>query len=95
MVIYDLHTQEATTLRAHTNKLTVVRWSSDGTRLLSGDDQGVMGIWEVTDQGYSLLSMIYGHHFQMYDVEFSRDGTLMASANLDGTLRVWKLAQSN
>ncbi len=71
-----------------------VSWSSDGTRLVGGGDDGHVYVWDVSDG--TLLQRMQGHHGAVTSVAWNSDGTRLASGSSgrdSGELFVWE-AQS-
>jgi hypothetical protein len=74
-------------LRGHTNRVTSVSYSPDGTRLASGSDDGTVRVWDARTGQEALV--LRGHARWVSSVSFSPDGTRLASASGDNTVRVW------
>jgi WD40 repeat protein len=66
----------------------VVTYSPDSELLASGDDDGMIRIWDRADGRCALLG---GHLGTVNDLSFSSDGNLLASASADESIRLWKL----
>ena len=62
-------------------------FSPDGTRLATGDFEGVVEIWNAWT-GEKLLSLPRQVSY-IYWVAFSPDGSLLATASGDGIARLW------
>ncbi len=73
--------------RAHTTWIRRVSWSPDGTRMVGGDDDGHVYVWDAT-AGTQLLRLA-SHHGAVMSVAWSPDGSLLASGGSDGELFVW------
>ncbi|KAJ1311135.1 hypothetical protein OPQ81_009636 [Rhizoctonia solani] len=67
---------------------TSVAFSPDGTRVVSGSQDGVMCCWR-TDDGSQVLGPIKAHAERIRCVAFSSDGTSIVSGSYDGTIRAW------
>jgi WD40 repeat protein len=83
----------ATLLRrlvAHTNHVRAVAFSLDGSRLASGDEDGLIVIWDIAT-GRELMRL-EGHSGAIRSVAFGPGGTLL-SGSTDGTLRRWYLPE--
>ncbi|KAH8834138.1 WD40-repeat-containing domain protein [Flagelloscypha sp. PMI_526] len=64
-----------------------VGFSSDGTRVVSGSDDGTVRIWDA-DSGEQLLQLD-GHEDCVNSVAFSPDGKRAVSGSNDETVRTW------
>ncbi len=62
-------------------------FSPDGTRLVSGDQDGVIRLWDTGS--YKLVAELKGHGSYIHSVLFSPDGTQLVSASGDHTVRIW------
>jgi WD40 repeat protein len=71
-------------LRGHAGNLLRVAFSTDGQRLASTDDEGVIKIWDV-DSGDELLTL-RGQGGPICDVAFSPDGLVLASVGSNGLI---------
>lgn len=61
--------------------------SLDGTRLVTGGDDGVVRAWTLSD--HQNVAIMRGHTSQVTSVAFSADGTRIASGSSDKTVRIW------
>jgi len=61
-------------------------FSSDGTKLIVGYDNGTARLWEKHDSTYVILE---GHTDIINSVAFSPDGTKILTTSSDGTARLW------
>src|SRR5262249_56949178 len=59
----------------------------DGSRLVSGSDDGMVRIWDPSLAERN--GILRGHESFVYDVAFSPDGEQVASLAWDGTARLW------
>ncbi len=66
---------------------SAVAFTSDGSRVVSGGDDGVVRIWDV--RSGRQLAMLSGHDAAVQAVTISRDDRRIASASADRTLRLW------
>ncbi|GKS68512.1 hypothetical protein W03_05160 [Nitrosomonas sp. PY1] len=68
-----------------------VAFSSDGARIVSGDFDGTLRLWDAAT-GQSIGEPFTGHTNGVSSVAFSPDGTRIVSGNVDRTLRLWDAA---
>jgi WD40 repeat protein len=73
-------------LQGHTSWLFSVRFSQDGRRIVTVDNDTAR-VWEVENS--SLGTVLEGHSDQVYDAQFSPDGKRIITASNDTTARVW------
>ena len=79
-------------LEGHTDWVRSVGWSPDGTRLVSGSNDGTIRIWDPNER--TELGRLEGHTNTVWSVGWSPDGTRLVSGSDDGTIRAWD-AQTN
>jgi WD40 repeat protein len=72
------------TLEGHTDDVSSVVFSADGSTLISGAWDDTVRLWDVRDG--TLLHMLEDTSGSVYDVALSPDGTRLATALHDG---VW------
>jgi WD40 repeat protein len=70
-----------------------VAFSSDGQTLASGNDDGTIGLWDITDPVHPrlLAQLQTGSSAPVASVVFSPRGRTLASGSSDGTIRLWDL----
>ncbi len=68
--------------------VTAAAFSPDGTRIVTGDAEGGIQMWE-TDTGRPLLAKPPHHSSRVHQVVFSPDGAWVASASDDDTAGIW------
>ncbi|KAJ5413900.1 hypothetical protein N7509_000527 [Penicillium cosmopolitanum] len=75
------------TLEGHSNEVTSIAWSRDGSRLASGSWDNTVRIWDpATGQTISTLK---GHSSWVASIAWSRDGSRLASGSYDKIVRIW------
>jgi WD40 repeat protein len=67
--------------------LTSVAFSPDGTVFATGNVNGSINFWAVSDG--TLLHTVTGHTDDVTSIAFSKDGTRLMSVALDGTIRTY------
>jgi transcriptional regulator with XRE-family HTH domain/energy-coupling factor transporter ATP-binding protein EcfA2 len=86
--VWDVATaKELLTLRGHTDWVSGVAFSPDGTRLATASDDRTAKVWDAAT-GEQLLTLT-GHTASVYRVAFNPDGTRLATASNDGTAKLW------
>ena len=73
----------------HSNSVTSVAFSPDGTRLLSASDDKTLKLW---DAATGQLMRTFEAHTEVKSVVFSRDGTRLLSGGNGDTLQLWDAA---
>ena len=72
----------------HSNSITSVAFSPDGSKILSGAHDSTIKVWEASS-GKELLSLS-GHSGSVTSVAFSPDGDKILSGSYDDTVKVWE-----
>jgi WD40 repeat protein len=76
------------TIRGHHGQVTSIAFSSDGSQVVSGSDDGTVRIRPVTSSEEQ-LAPIPGHDARVTHVVFSSDGSRLVSGSDDKTVRIW------
>ena len=74
-------------LSGHTQGVESLTFSSDGTLLVSGDQIGIIKLWDV--QTGVVVRTLEGHTSEVCSVSISPDHTMIASGSQDKTIRLW------
>lgn len=74
-------------LKGHSNSVTSVNWSPDGTQLLSGSRDNTARLWLIANEQNTAIYR--GHSAAVLSVAWSPDGTRLASGGRDKTVQVW------
>jgi WD40 repeat protein len=78
------------TIAGHVGDVYSVSFSSDGSVIASGSEDGTIKLWRVSDG--ELLHTLEGHTGGVASVSFSPDGRLLISGSYDSTIRIWRMA---
>jgi WD40 repeat protein len=90
--VWDLPTSNLETmLHGHTNPVTSLTFSPDGSILVSGADDKTLRLWDV--RLGKPLGTFTGHEDAITDVAFSPRGKIIASCSLDNTVRLWGIPE--
>ncbi|MEZ4428246.1 MAG: WD40 repeat domain-containing protein [Nannocystaceae bacterium] len=73
----------------HVRGAKQVRWSPDGSRVLTCSPDATARIWDPT--GAVAPVVLEGHRGEVSAAEWSPDGRMVATASEDGTARLWSL----
>jgi WD40 repeat protein len=76
------------TITGHHGPVTSIVFSSDGSQIVSGSEDGTVRIRSVASSEEPLAS-IPGHHARVNQVVFSPDGLRLVSGSDDKTVRIW------
>src|SRR5450432_2022767 len=77
------------TYRHHTNRVTAVAWSPNGTYIASGSLDQTVQVWVANTNTHFRTSIYRGHTAGVQSVAWSPDGKLIASGSSDKTVQVW------
>ncbi|MCL9760237.1 NACHT domain-containing NTPase, partial [Frankia sp. AiPa1] len=76
-----------TSFTGHTGAVLAVGWSPEGSRVLTGGDDGSVRVWDV-GSGRELLALT-GHRGSVRAVGWSPEGSRVLTGGDDGSARVW------
>lgn len=71
----------------HSDSVTSVTWSPDGTRIASGSYDHTVQVWDAANGGH--VYTYHGHSSRVISVAWSPDGTRIASGSDDATVQIW------
>lgn len=77
------------TLTGHTDKVTSVAVSPDGTIIASGSYDETIRVWDI--ETGKTIQVLKGHTTMVNSVAFFPDGKWVVSGSTDNTVRVWDL----
>ena len=80
-----------TSLLGHTSSVTSLAFSYDGDVVVSGDESGVIRVWDAIDRGacVAVRDDFVSEDGGVYSVEFSPDGEWLCSGSETGRVRQW------
>ena len=76
-------------LSGHTEQVTCVVFSSDGTSLVSGSYDKAIKLWDIQTGG--VVKTFFGHTNLVMSVSILADCTTIASGSMDKTICLWKI----
>lgn len=79
--------REKATLIGHAKQVNSVAVSLDGSRIVTGSDDGSAKIWDA--KTFAALATLKGHGLVVRSVAVSADGSRIVTGSLDGTAKVW------
>ena len=86
--LYDTTTlQEVGLLTGHTETVSTIAYSPDGSMLASGSWDDTIRLWD-TATGETIKTLI-GHEEGILSIAFSPDGKTVVSGSYDDTVRLW------
>jgi len=90
ILILDAITGSQTSiLSGHTDGVTALTFSSNGTSLVSGSKDKTVKLWDMQTGG--IVKTFHGHTGEVSSVSISADDTTIASGSGDNTLRLWDI----
>lgn len=76
---------------AHANSVFVVKYTSDGSLLVSGSRDARLKAWNC-DQGFVLKHEVVAHLFAINHLDFSPDSKHFVTCSMDKSIKVWDAA---
>lgn len=76
-----------TLLRGHTGAVRSTAFSPDGTRLVTGSDDGTARVWNTVTG--AVTAILRGHQAAVLSVAFNPDGKRIVTASRDGSAMIW------
>ncbi|MBX0327477.1 WD40 repeat domain-containing protein [Oscillochloris sp. ZM17-4] len=73
----------------HSDQITSVAFSPNGSLAITGSADQTIGIWDVGRRDPAAIGFLTGHTATVKSVQFSDDGQQIISASDDGTVRLW------
>ncbi len=87
ILVYDrIKCEELGVLTGHTDTVTCLCFSPDGTLLATGGNDRLIMLWSVQQQSSSFFK---GHEGEITCLSFSPDGNHLASGSVDCTVKLW------
>jgi WD40 repeat protein len=84
-------TSEPLVLRGHTDAITDLTFSRDGSWFATASADRSVQLWNPADR-FSGPAVLKGHEGPIASLAFSRDGALLATASNDRTVRLWNVS---
>lgn len=75
--------------QGHFDSMNTLCYSPDGSRLVTGSDDGRLKVWDVAS-GFCLMTFTE-HSAPVTQVQFAKKGQVLFSSSLDGTIRAFDL----
>jgi len=88
--LYDLQTGKSSLITSHGNRVTCVALDHSGTKLVTGDADGIVRVGPITGE---TPMMLLGHQQRIRDVAVSPDGKWIVSAETGPTVRLWRMPE--
>ncbi|MDE0637520.1 MAG: hypothetical protein OXI43_16915 [Candidatus Poribacteria bacterium] len=77
----------------HTDWVSAVVFSPDGTTLASGSQDRTIQLWDINTRSH--LKTLIGHEEGVTAMAYSPDGSTLVSGSQDGTIRLWHAHTGN
>jgi len=78
------------TQRGHTNSISVIKFSSNGSRILTGGVDNQLKVWD-SNNG-KLIKTLPDHTAPIAGIDIHPSGSIFASASHDGAVIIWNVA---
>ena len=88
--VYDLRERRGWPLSSHGDQVTLMAWDPSGTRVVTGNRDGIVRVGPATGEEPHLL---IGHEGPIWGVRIDPTGRVIASTSVDGTVRIWPMPQ--
>ncbi|MCI0412648.1 DUF4062 domain-containing protein [bacterium] len=85
--VWDLRSGESIAVLPHDHYVWACTFTPDGKRIATGSWNGIVRIWNVTDQ--KTLANLEGHEKVVRACAFSPDGAMLVTGSDDWTLKLW------
>ena len=94
IIILDVLTGSQTAVfSGHTDKISSLTYSMDGTFLVSGSNDKTIKLWDVQTGG--VIKTLCGHTGYIWSVSISADDTMIASTAKDRKICLWNIKTGN
>jgi WD40 repeat protein len=90
--IFDEHLHLKNEFKAHENSVFTIRFTPDGSYLMSGSRDARLKVWDVK-AGYVQASEVVAHMYAINHIEFSPDGKHFVTCSMDKSIKVWDLQE--
>ena len=89
MILDAITGSQTAILSGHTEEVNCLRFSADGTSLISGSDDYTVKLWDVQTGG--VVRTFSGHNEVVLSISISADHTTIASGSQDKTIYLWDI----
>src|SRR6478752_6454283 len=81
---------------AQSEMITRVAFNPDGSKLVTGQQDGTLSVWRSDDWNTRPTNRLLGHQGAINDIEFAPDNpSRIVTASTDGTTRTWQLPEND
>lgn len=88
-LLFDNTTGKSRTLKRHRTAVTALAFSKDELLLASGDDEGVIALWDIVSSTETPRTTLIRHSMPIVFLAFYNDGANLISAAQDNNCRIW------